>query len=237
MQLAEIGRRQQLTDRPPAPRPARTPFIPNGPFSSPPTNPQDVGARRPAEAQLPHDRSATWLRNAAIGLCALAAATVSFTAQYRMVYANRQLAVVAGLEAAIPDAAALVFACLGIALALHGRRALRASAERRLRRRQRVDERHCRGGAVRMVPVVGAVPGPEQHRYCLAGRQVDRAFPGQPDERGSGPVEQGTRLVRTECLMRANEVVIAGGCVRHQVIFPRSRCGLTRDAAISTTFR
>jgi hypothetical protein len=32
------------------------------------------------------------------------------------------------LEAAIPDAAALVFACLGIALAVHGRRALRARA-------------------------------------------------------------------------------------------------------------
>jgi hypothetical protein len=36
--------------------------------------------------------------------------------------------VVAGLEAAIPDAAALVFASLGIALALHGRRAIRARA-------------------------------------------------------------------------------------------------------------
>ena len=35
---------------------------------------------------------------------------------------------VAALEASIPDAAALVFACLGIALALHGRRALRARA-------------------------------------------------------------------------------------------------------------
>jgi hypothetical protein len=79
---------------------------------------------------LPRDRSAVWLRNAAIGLCALAAAAaaVSFTAQYRMVYADRRLAVVAGLEAAIPDAAALVFACLGVALALHGRRALRARA-------------------------------------------------------------------------------------------------------------
>lgn len=32
------------------------------------------------------------------------------------------------MEAAIPDAAALVFACLGIALALYGRRALRARA-------------------------------------------------------------------------------------------------------------
>jgi hypothetical protein len=53
---------------------------------------------------------------------------VSFTAQYRMVYADRRLAVVAGLDAAIPDAAALVFACLGVALALHGRRAIRARA-------------------------------------------------------------------------------------------------------------
>ncbi len=51
-----------------------------------------------------------------------------FTAQYRMVDATRHLPVVAALEAAIPDAAALVFACLGIALALHGRRALRARA-------------------------------------------------------------------------------------------------------------
>ena len=59
-------------------------------------------------------------------MLAAAAAVVSFTAQYRLVYATRRLAVVAGLEAAIPDAAALVFACLGIALALHGRRAVRA---------------------------------------------------------------------------------------------------------------
>jgi hypothetical protein len=59
-------------------------------------------------------------------LLAAAAAVVSFTAQYRMVEATRRLAVVAGLEAAIPDAAALVFACLGIALALQGRRAIRA---------------------------------------------------------------------------------------------------------------
>ena len=51
---------------------------------------------------------------------------MSFTAQYRMVDAARHLPVIAALEAAIPDAAALVFACLGIALALHGRRALRA---------------------------------------------------------------------------------------------------------------
>src|SRR6266496_3948081 len=74
------------------------------------------------------DRSGLWLRNAAAGLCILAAAAaaVSFTAQYRMVDATRRLPAIAVLEAAIPDAAALVFACLGVALALHGRRALRA---------------------------------------------------------------------------------------------------------------
>ena len=76
------------------------------------------------------DRSAGWLRNAVAGLGVLAgaAAVVSFTAQYRMIFAARRLAVVAGLEAAIPDAAAVVFASLGIALALHGRRAIRARA-------------------------------------------------------------------------------------------------------------
>ena len=78
----------------------------------------------------PDDRSGLWLRNAAAGLgvLAAAAAAVSFTAQYRMADAARHLPVIAALEAAIPDAAALVFACLGIALALHGRRALRARA-------------------------------------------------------------------------------------------------------------
>jgi hypothetical protein len=85
---------------------------------------------RPRPADPGHDRSGSWLRNAAAGLCVLAAAAaaVSFTAQYRMAEAARHLPAVAALEASIPDAAALVFACLGIALALHGRRALRARA-------------------------------------------------------------------------------------------------------------
>jgi hypothetical protein len=67
---------------------------------------------------------------AAAGLLALAAAAaaVSFAAQYRMIYTARRLALAAALEAAIPDAAALVFASLGIALALYGRRAIRARA-------------------------------------------------------------------------------------------------------------
>ncbi len=84
--------------------------------------------RQSASPGWPTDRSGRWLRNAAAGLCVLAAAAaaVSFTAQYRMVDATRHHRVIAALEAAIPDAAALVFACLGIALALHGRRAVAA---------------------------------------------------------------------------------------------------------------
>ena len=83
---------------------------------------------RPGSAASGRDRSGLWLRNAAAGLCVLAAAaaTVSFTAQYQLADATRHLPVIAALEAAIPDAAALVFACLGVALALHGRRAIRA---------------------------------------------------------------------------------------------------------------
>jgi len=90
----------------------------------------NVTSLRPGRADPGQDRSGRWLRNAAAGLCVLAAAAaaVSFTAQYRMVDATRHLPAIAALEAAIPDAAALVFACLGIALALHGRRALRARA-------------------------------------------------------------------------------------------------------------
>jgi hypothetical protein len=74
------------------------------------------------------DRAAGWLRNAmlALGLLAVAAAVVSWAAQYRMVYSARQSAGIAALEAAIPDAGSLIFASLGIALALHGRRAIRA---------------------------------------------------------------------------------------------------------------
>jgi hypothetical protein len=98
-----------------------------------PSVPQDPGTGKVSGAgwnDPGQDRSGLWLRNAAAGLCVLAAAAaaVSFTAQYRMAETARHFPVVAALEAAIPDAAALVFACLGIALALHGRRALRARA-------------------------------------------------------------------------------------------------------------
>jgi hypothetical protein len=69
-----------------------------------------------------------WLHCAAVGLflLAAAAAAVSFSAQYELVFAARGIPLVAALEAAIPDAAALVFACLGVALAVHGRHAIRA---------------------------------------------------------------------------------------------------------------
>jgi hypothetical protein len=95
-----------------------------------PGAPPPGSGSQPVPAMWSTDRSGPWMRNAAAGLCLLAAAAaaVSFTAQYRMVNATRHLPVVAALEAAIPDAAALVFACLGIALALHGRRAIRARA-------------------------------------------------------------------------------------------------------------
>jgi len=95
-----------------------------------PAAPAPGRGRQPASSGWPGDRSGLWLRNAAAGLIVLAgaAAVVSFTAQYRMADAARHLPAVAAAEAAIPDAAALVFACLGIALALHGRRALRARA-------------------------------------------------------------------------------------------------------------
>jgi hypothetical protein len=74
------------------------------------------------------DRPARWLTAALFSLAVLAAAsaTVSYAAQYRMVFAAKGVASVAALEAAIPDVAALIFATLGIALALHGRRAIRA---------------------------------------------------------------------------------------------------------------
>ena len=95
-----------------------------------PVAPTPGPGSQPVPPRWSRDRSGLWLRNATAGLCVLAAAAaaVSFTAQYRMVDATRHLPVVAALEAAIPDTAALVFACLGIALASHGRRALRARA-------------------------------------------------------------------------------------------------------------
>jgi hypothetical protein len=74
------------------------------------------------------DRAQSWLRNAMIALAVLAAAAaaVSWDAQYVLVKAVKHTPMIAALEAGIPDVGALIFAALGIALALHGRRAIRA---------------------------------------------------------------------------------------------------------------
>jgi len=76
------------------------------------------------------DQAGMWLRSAIIGLgvLAAAAAAVSYAAQYVLVYAAKGIAWAAALEAGIPDAGSMVFACLGIALALKGKRAIRARA-------------------------------------------------------------------------------------------------------------
>jgi hypothetical protein len=68
-----------------------------------------------------------WLRGAAavLALLAAASAAVSWQAQYVMVLAVKHAQAVAAIEAGIPDAGALIFAALGVALALHGKRALR----------------------------------------------------------------------------------------------------------------
>jgi len=98
------------------------------PLADDANSPDEIAAYVLRRAGADRDRPGVWLQCAAGGLCVLAAAAaaVSFTAQYRLVYAARRLALIAGLEAAIPDVAALVFACLGVALALHGRHAIRA---------------------------------------------------------------------------------------------------------------
>jgi hypothetical protein len=74
------------------------------------------------------DRAGKWLRNAMLALAVLAAAAaaVSYQAQYALIEALKHARVIATLQAGIPDVGAAVFACLGIALALQGRRAVRA---------------------------------------------------------------------------------------------------------------
>jgi len=74
------------------------------------------------------DRAQAWLRSAmaALAVLATAAAAVSWDAQYVLVRAVKHDTAIAALEAGIPDAGAVVFASLGVALALHARRAIRA---------------------------------------------------------------------------------------------------------------
>jgi Protein of unknown function (DUF2637) len=83
---------------------------------------------RPRSFGRAEDRAGAWLRFAgvAVGLVAVAAAAVSYEAQWRLVYRDKHELDVSYIQAAIPDLGSLVFACFGIALALHGRRAIRA---------------------------------------------------------------------------------------------------------------
>ena len=85
------------------------------------------GARKDEETA---DPAGTWLRSAiiALGVLAAAAAAVSFAAQYKLVFAAKGVPWAAALEAGIPDVGSMVFACQGIALALKGKRAIRARA-------------------------------------------------------------------------------------------------------------
>jgi hypothetical protein len=101
------------------------------PTSSPPAGPP-INATRVitpgSTRQDPAHRAQAWLRNAmaALAILATAAAVVSWQAQYVLVWSVKHTTVIAALEAGIPDVGSLIFAALGIALALHGKRALRA---------------------------------------------------------------------------------------------------------------
>ena len=94
-----------------------------------PAAPAPGPGRQPAPPSCPGDRSGLWLRNAAAGLCVLAAAAaaVSFTAQSGW-SSHPPPARVAALEAAIPDAAAWCSPAWASRWLVHGRRALRARA-------------------------------------------------------------------------------------------------------------
>ncbi|HEX9355033.1 MAG TPA: hypothetical protein VF933_14605 [Streptosporangiaceae bacterium] len=76
----------------------------------------------------PGEWAQRWLRGAMLALAVLAAAAavVSWDAQYLLVGSVKHSMVIAALEAGIPDVGALIFAALGIAVALDGKHALRA---------------------------------------------------------------------------------------------------------------
>src|SRR5215469_4016110 len=92
-----------------------------------PSGPATSNGAAPHPAVGRSNTGRAWLRNAMVALAVLAAAAavVSWDAQYVMVSQVKHTPVIAALEAGVPDVGAVIFAALGIALALHGRRALR----------------------------------------------------------------------------------------------------------------
>src|SRR6266496_2139147 len=117
--MAAVDPRRAAAWHPPAPRDQD-----NGRSASGRLRVIDV---RPAGRHA-RDRAQAWLRcaMAALALLAAAAAAVSWDAQYVLVRAVKHDTAIAALEAGIPDVGAVVFASLGVALALHARRAIRA---------------------------------------------------------------------------------------------------------------
>jgi hypothetical protein len=106
---------------------SRYPAVPRGGDTAGPDLRTPRGHAAPPR-HATRDRAQSWLRGAmlALAVLAVAAAAVSWDAQYVLVRAVKHDTVIAALEAGIPDVGALIFAALGIALALHARRAIRA---------------------------------------------------------------------------------------------------------------
>jgi len=193
-------RRQHLTGRAPAPRSAGTPFIiPNGPCSSRPPDPRNAGARRPGEAALRRDRSAVWLRSAAVGLCALAAAAaaVSFTAQYRMAYADRRLALEAGIDASIGSTTP----SWNLRSAFTDR-----AFERRGPRRGLADFELATAEYVNWFNIIRL----HRHRRHSASRARGRLLRSRPAHPGAGPDNRSTHQTRD-----GSQVLDAGPERRH----------------------
>ena len=85
--------------------------------------------RPPKEPLTSAERALRWLRAAAaaVGVLAAGAAVVSYQAQLQLVERTKH-SEAAYVQAAIPDLGALVFALMGVSLALQGKRAVRARA-------------------------------------------------------------------------------------------------------------
>jgi hypothetical protein len=83
------------------------------PNETPAADPGGIGDVHRVPGHL--DTGQVWLRNAmaALAVLAIAAAAVSWDAQYVMVRQVKHTPAIAALEAGIPDAGALIFAALG----------------------------------------------------------------------------------------------------------------------------